>query len=213
MIVIVPPGWYGEHEQLLREMHRMRYRVFKERLSWKVEVKDGEERDRFDDLNPVYVIALDEAEKVVGSWRMVPTTGPYMLRDVFPELLEGARPPNDPNLWECSRFAVEYSEGHADQLNRVSRVTGEIFCGLIEYCLAAGIHEIVTVYDFRIARLLPKIGCRPYKRTKTRRIGDTITMAGFFAISESVLNEVRSANGITASVIRDAPWLRTIRAA
>ena len=94
MIVIVPPGWYGEHGQLLREMHRMRYRVFKERLSWKVEVKDGEERDRFDDLNPVYVIALDEAEKVVGSWRLVPTTGPYMLRDVFSDLLLRFTPPD-----------------------------------------------------------------------------------------------------------------------
>jgi acyl homoserine lactone synthase len=213
VIVIVPPESYSANQHLLREMHRLRYRVFTERLRWTADATSGEERDRFDDLDPVYVIALDDLGKVVGSWRLLPTTGPYMLRDVFSQLLDGQPAPQNSLFWECSRFAVEYTPGQRDGLNMISHVTGEIFCGLVEYCRASGIREIVTVYDVRIARLLPKIGCKPYRRTRTQRVDGVPVLAGFFAIDHSVLEQIRTTNGITASVVRDAPWLRATRAA
>ncbi len=38
--------------------------------------------------------------------RLLPTTGPYMLADVFPQLLRGEDPPKAEHIWEISRFAV-----------------------------------------------------------------------------------------------------------
>ncbi len=43
---------------------------------------------------------------MLGSWRLLPTTGPYMLRDVFPQLLHGVAAPAAADTWEISRFAV-----------------------------------------------------------------------------------------------------------
>ena len=40
-------------------MFRCRAQVFSERLGWDVVVKDGYERDRFDDENPLYLISID----------------------------------------------------------------------------------------------------------------------------------------------------------
>ena len=91
---------------VLQEVYRLRDAVFRERLAWDVASQDGCERDRYDDFCPVYLIANDDDGRVEGCWRLLPTTGPYMLRDVFPELLDGHPPPAAADVWEISRFAV-----------------------------------------------------------------------------------------------------------
>ncbi len=69
-------------------MFRNRAQIFSERLGWKVSVKDGYERDTFDDENPLYLVSVDPlTDQYRGSVRLLPTTGPNMLRDVFPFLL------------------------------------------------------------------------------------------------------------------------------
>ena len=69
-------------------MFRNRAATFSERLGWDVAVKDGYERDVFDDANPLYLVSADPlTNEYWGSLRLLPTTGPNMLRDVFPFLL------------------------------------------------------------------------------------------------------------------------------
>ncbi|NUW46609.1 acyl-homoserine-lactone synthase [Nonomuraea rhodomycinica] len=93
---------------LLDGMFRLRHAVFHERLRWDVDSRDGRERDRFDDCDPVYVISYAEAgRKVTGCCRLLRTDGPYMLRDVFPEALRGVPAPRDPAVWEASRLATD----------------------------------------------------------------------------------------------------------
>ncbi len=133
-----------------REMFRLRHRVFKERLGWDVQSRNGMERDEFDDINPAYLLAFDREERLVGTWRMLPTTGPYMLRDVFSVLLGGMKAPRHPNICEGSRFAVDCDYLGKSGLAAPSHVTAEIFCAVVEYCIANGYSEIVTVYDARI---------------------------------------------------------------
>ncbi|MFC4009092.1 acyl-homoserine-lactone synthase [Nonomuraea purpurea] len=96
------PGW------LLDGMFRLRHTVFYERLRWDVHSLHGREHDFYDDCDPVYVISYDRRE-VTGCVRLLPTDGPYMLRDVFPETLRGGQAPRDPAVWEASRLAT----GHA----------------------------------------------------------------------------------------------------
>lgn len=213
VIRIVTPETYPAFQRELHAMHRLRCRVFKERLGWDVEVRDGEERDRFDELDPVYILAFDDRDVLVGSWRLLPTTGPNMLRDVFPHLLGGRPIPENPLVWECSRFSVDCAESEDNSLTAVNKATQELFCGLIELCLARGIREVVTVYDIRIARLLPRIGCHPIWKTRPQRIGNTSALAGLFATDRAVLDRVRNSAGITQSVILGVDRIRGPRAA
>ncbi|GAA3227960.1 acyl-homoserine-lactone synthase [Nonomuraea helvata] len=95
------PAW------LLDGMFRLRHRVFYERLRWDVASVRGRERDVFDDCDPVYVIShVAGRQEVTGCCRLLPTVGPYMLRDVFPEALRGGEAPQDPAVWELSRLAT-----------------------------------------------------------------------------------------------------------
>lgn len=189
-----------------QSMFRLRHRVFKERLDWDVRTQNGMEIDSFDDLDPVYLMAFDQSERLVGTWRMLPTTGPYMLKDVFPVLLDDVPPPCHPQTWEGSRFAVDCEYMGKDSLAALSRVTSEIFCAVVEFCIAHKCDEVVTVYDARIGRLLPRLGCHPTWQSRKMRIGKTVTMAGRFDANSEVLRRMRKINGIQGSVIRHAPW-------
>jgi len=196
----------------LEAMYRLRYRVFKERLGWQVKTIKGMERDDFDDINPYYLLAYDDSETVVGTWRFLPTTGPYMLRDVFPQLLDGTPPPHCPKIWEGSRFAVDCESATRQGMGTPGKYTGEIFCAVVEFALAFGLSEVVTVYDARVARLLPRIGCHPKWQGRRHAIGSTVTLAGRFDTNVEALERIREANAIVGSVVRTAPW-RTARTA
>ena len=83
---VVTRRGYGANLDLIAGMHRLRYRVFKERLGWDVSVVGDKEIDAFDGLGPTYLLVVTDSRKVVGSARLLPTNGPNMLADTFPEL-------------------------------------------------------------------------------------------------------------------------------
>lgn len=124
-----------------------------------------------------------------------------MLRDIFPELLDGTETPCDPQVWEISRFAVDRVTDSRNRHNTVNRFTSELFAGMVEWALLYGIREIVAVYDARIGRLLNKIDFKPNWVSQSQRIGNTIAVAGRFEISDSALARIRAAGAIHESVL------------
>lgn len=96
----------GPNMGLLMGMHRLRRKVFKDRLEWAVSLTGDLEMDRFDALDASYLI-VKEGNSVLGSVRLLPTTGPNMLADTFPELLDGGSAPNCDSIAESSRFCVD----------------------------------------------------------------------------------------------------------
>src|SRR5580704_10498661 len=107
MIVVIEPHNASRYSNLLDEMFRLRARVFRDRLRWDVQVADGKERDKYDDEGPVYLIYADEESlKVKGSLRLLPTTGPTVLADIFSDTLPDAVHLSAPTIWECTRFCL-----------------------------------------------------------------------------------------------------------
>src|SRR5262249_38868807 len=90
----------------LVEMYRLRAKVFEDRMGWEVATISGMEIDDYDALSPHYMLIRDEANQLCGCWRLLPTQGPYMLRDTFTQLLHGQCAPESPCVWELSRFAI-----------------------------------------------------------------------------------------------------------
>jgi len=84
----------------LQAMHTLRAQVFKYKKGWDVTLIAGMEIDGYDALNPFYMLINSQAQPndVQGCWRLLPTTGPYMLKDTFPELL-AATAPEASDVW------------------------------------------------------------------------------------------------------------------
>src|SRR4030081_1534409 len=106
MIRIVTKDNAESHLNNLHQMHRIRKTVFKDRLGWDVTVSGELEVDEYDALGPSYLLSIDISGNLNGCVRLLPTTGPNMLRDIFPSLVANAPVPCSERVWEASRFAV-----------------------------------------------------------------------------------------------------------
>lgn len=135
-------------------IHILRYQAFRERLNWDIPTFEERERDHYDDLHPVFVIVRD-AQKVLACCRLLPTTGPYMLRNTFPELLGGGRAPIALDVWEISRFAVT-KEARAGL--GFTALPAAIIRETARFALANGISEYVFVTTVGFERLLTRMG-------------------------------------------------------
>ena len=154
MLQLINPDRYGEFIDELAEMHRLRYRIFKERLGWDVQVSGDMEIDEFDACRPVYLLQRTEDSGVQGCVRLLPTSGPTMLRDTFPALLDGDAAPTSDSIWESSRFGVDLCTREAKTASSIARATYELFAGMIEFGLMRQLTDIVTVTDARMERIL-----------------------------------------------------------
>ncbi len=61
---------FGRHLDLLTSMYRLRCRVFKDRLNWRVSVSGDLEIDIYDVLSPTYILAVSEQDEVLGCVRL-----------------------------------------------------------------------------------------------------------------------------------------------
>jgi hypothetical protein len=135
MMQLISQDHYGEFMDELAEMHRLRYRVFKQRLDWDVEASGDLEIDQFDALHPVYLLQRGRDGRVQGCVRLLPSTGPTMLREAFGTLLNGEPAPASPTIWESSRFALDLRHDAAAAVIGIAKATYELFIGMVEFGL------------------------------------------------------------------------------
>lgn len=210
MITVIEGVDRDRHPALIEEMFRMRAAVFAERLEWEVTVTNGLEMDCFDAEDPLYLLSVDDRTGVLqGAVRLLRTTGPNMLRDVFPVLVPGGAP-GSPLIWESSRFAINpaiLSDAERATANHVvNRTTIELLCGIVEVCQRAGIEHVVSVFDARMARIFRSVNCVFEIIGTPTRIGKTMTYAGVFDMSDVMRERLGDAGELHAPVL--APGTR-----
>lgn len=192
------------------EMHRIRAAVFSDRLGWDVKVENGWEIDRFDDDNPLYLLSIDPANgRVRGSLRLLPTTGPNMLRDVFSCLLPPGETLESPLVWESTRFCVHHDYEAERTPSGLNVATCELLAGIVEVGLKAGLQFVVSVYDARMARILKHAGCPAEVIGTPQRIGKVMTYAGLFEISAAMLASIHKASGLASFVLEENQSFRS----
>lgn len=137
-----------------RAMFRLRHVMFRERLGWDVRSEDGLEFDEFDQLDPLYLVARD-GPQLYGCWRILPSTGPNMLRDVFPALLAGQDAPCGEDIWELSRFAVfrQTTAGFG-----LTELPMKMMLFAVRLAQAHGVRKLVTVISPAMQRMLRHAG-------------------------------------------------------
>lgn len=187
-------------------MYRLRHTVFHERMGWDVETYDGLERDAFDDIDPVYMVARAGRRQINACWRILPTEGPYMLKDTFPELLRGEPAPQAPDVWELSRFAVTPTSSDDCRQANFSGVTFKMMRNVLDFARDRGIRSYVTVTSVSLERMLRKTGI-PLRRLgdgKAQRIGKVLSVACHIDVNEDTRRAVGCADLNTQPVSRAA---------
>ena len=175
--------------------------MFYERMGWEVSVVNAWEIDGYDVLDPLYVLSINRAEQVVGSLRLLPTTGFNMLNDTFPELLPDGARIEGPLIWESSRFSVDHESDEPIGEKGLSRATIELGLALNEIGMRLGLSHIVTVYDAFMHRMFRRAGCAGEPIGPPKRIGSVLTYAVHYEIGEQADSMARAVSGLVGSVI------------
>jgi acyl homoserine lactone synthase len=202
MILLIEPAARTLFRDELAEMHRLRYRVFKERLAWTVTTQGDLEIDSFDASSPVYLLhrRCDHA-RIEGCVRLLPSTGPTMLRDVFSALTGGKPVATTLAVWESSRFAVDTSSADHATRGGIAGATYELFAGMIEFGLYHNLIAIVTVTDLRMERILRRANWPLRRIAEPGMINGTLALAGYLEISVEALGRLQQMAGIRAPVL------------
>lgn len=174
----------------LEAMFRLRHEVFQEKLGWEVRSVNGMERDQFDDLDDVtYILGQGAAGEVDACWRLLPTTGPYMLKDTFPELLHGLPAPQDDHTWELSRFAVATSRTATDNA-AFGPISMALMLESARFAVENGITRYVTVTTPPMERMLRQQGLHVHRMGPSLRLGVAVAVALVIEVDQQTLTAV-----------------------
>ena len=143
--------------EIYHRLGTFRHRVFVQRLHWEipgVPRNATSEWDEFDANATVHLVALSTEDEVCGCARLMPTTGRYLLRDVFPELAGPGSLISSPSIWELSRFA---GSGLPDP--RTASTAGmPLFPYAMALARSFGATRLIGVVSRSVARLYRRFG-------------------------------------------------------
>lgn len=177
----------AEIPDLQRAMFRARAEQFKARLRWEVTVdENGEERDEYDALNPLYLIWENADGSHGGSLRLLPTTGRTMVNEHFQDVIGGGEI-RSPEIWECTRFCL--SRGAP------ASVSASLMMAAGECMKRFGIAHCVAVFDARMIRIYRMIGAPP-EVLGTLGSGRSQVSVGLWELSEAAIRGVSETSGI-----------------
>lgn len=133
------------YERELDEHHQIRHRIYIEELRWRGLTPRANKReyDQFDIEDTVYLLGI-EGGRVVGGLRLVPTTGPHLIADVFSRFASERGVPRRPDIAEWTRIFVvpERREEHSG-----SKIGSTIIASMIDYGLQEGLTGISVVMN------------------------------------------------------------------
>lgn len=132
---------------------RFRHKHFVDRLGWEdLRKADGLEIDQFDTPDAVHlVLILDDT--VVGYSRLLPTTQPHLLSDVYPEVAHGNDYPRGPLVYEWTRCIAKPDTSILGVL-----AANMLLTGVLEFCLVTGIEALIVETHPKLVNLLVSTG-------------------------------------------------------
>ncbi|WP_085578710.1 MULTISPECIES: acyl-homoserine-lactone synthase [unclassified Pseudomonas] len=154
----------GRYDQLTpagrQRLAHYRYQVFVERLGWDLSTPADFEFDQFDHSGTHYIVAEEEDGNIKGCARLLPTTQPYLLSEVFTSLLDDVPAPSRDDIWELSRFTsldLDTQTGRDEQMMSDENTVG-LFMATLDYARTCGVSQLVSVSPLAVGRLLRRGG-------------------------------------------------------
>jgi N-acyl-L-homoserine lactone synthetase len=141
MLHIVTDHYRSDQNVILRSMFKERKRVFVDMLGWNIPVIGDCEIDQFDTPDAHYLIITDPiTNQHKGSLRLLPTTAPHILADLFPHLCEEPAP-RGPDIFEITRLCLSPSLRAKDR----RLVRNQLATALVHYAGFLGITRYTGV--------------------------------------------------------------------
>lgn len=184
-------------EDLDAALAHYRHQIFVEQLGWRLPcAEEGFERDQYDRADTIYVVAHDESGAICGCARLLPTTQPYLLQELFPSLLaDGMEPPRDTAVWELSRFAASTSNGELGEEAGAWAVR-PMLASVVECAVKMGARQLIGVTFLSMERLFRRIGVHAHRAGPAQRIDGRMVVACWIDLDVQTLTALGIAPGL-----------------
>jgi acyl-homoserine lactone synthase len=185
------------YKKALMEHFRLRYDIYVKDRKWlDLDRPVPLEIDQFDTLDAFYLLSIDRG-KLIGGSRLIPSTRPHLLGDVFPYLAQRGVP-RRPDVFEWTRIFVarEHRGGGFG-----GRALGEILCGIFEFALEEGISAITAVGEMWWTPRFLEMGWKVEPLGLPSIIEGEPCAAFQFNVDEEVLDNTRRCFGIESPVL------------
>lgn len=206
MFKLIDKTNFHENEELMKSMFRLRKQVFVDKLKWPVAVTDDMEIDQFDTIDATHIVRIDSSGEVDACTRLMRTDGPYLLGDVFPQMVQDCEVHRDPDVWEITRFC---SLGEEVPKN----IVGQLVAAMLEFGITQNAKSFVSLSDIRIEPILRRSGWMPSRLGEPLFTGTEMSAGELYETGFNALEKVYEKSKITAPVLLDVYENSTLRVA
>ena len=197
MIYLVDRRNRAAFAQQLDEMFRIRHDIYVNRRGWKALARpDAREIDQFDTEDATYLLGLDEMGRVTSGLRLLPTTRPHLIKDVFPHAVTWGRIPSDERIFEFTRYFIV---GDKTGMRGKRRAAGELLCGMFEYGLARGLTHFSLLCDTFFLPHMLECKWKVHPLGLPTPYDEGTCIAVLFEVSEAALEGTREARAVASS--------------
>lgn len=178
-----------EYTSELSSMHRLRHKVFKERLNWPVNSINFMEFDQYDVDGAHYIVRKNEFDEIDATCRIMPTQRPNMFHEHFMHFVDSdAHPLQGQNIWEITRFCADH--------NSPRNITGQLCAAIVEFGLSIHLTSFIAIIDTRIIPALKRSGWTPILLGEPQFTGTEKAVAVAFPCSVEALAKIKGKSRI-----------------
>lgn len=184
------------YEDLLHDMHEMRYRVAVEQWGWRIPgIEPGYDKDDFDTEDTIYFVYPDISDRrALACGRLNPTAKPHMLSEVFAERCVSETLPRGEAIFEFSRYIVDHKNITKEEQ---TVVRSRIAPAINKFCLEAGITHLTFLgYMSSYARTVKYWETRPLGPPCDFIEDNATYIAAISTMNEEGLGNLRKAFGL-----------------
>ncbi|MDP1724091.1 MAG: acyl-homoserine-lactone synthase [Alphaproteobacteria bacterium] len=177
----------------MTEYFHHRKLIFSDKLKWTTKNlgSEKEEKDNYDTDQAEYLLYVHPKYGACGGVRFIPTTGNYMLPDVFSYLIEKhTLIPKTEKIWESSRFFANIPPNSDNTMMNPSII---LFLAMIKFGLEKNIDSIITVMSTSIERLSRKAGWPVHRLSEPKKCPENqeiTSVAGILEVSMDCYNTI-----------------------
>jgi acyl-homoserine lactone synthase len=186
----------------IEAMHRHRYKMFVDIKGWKaLESPDRLDIDEFDSQHTTYLLTLDDEGELRGCDRLIPTWRPHMLKNLFPEYVNGPVP-TGPTIWEWSRHAPGHPSFGKEINFGASLVSG---IALLEFARTRGIEMFTGILEYGYMKKALQGGWKPQPLGEPINYGEGTAVAVAIPADYSLIDQMRAVGGRSDPILIELP--------
>lgn len=184
------------YEREFDEFLRRRHDYFVKRKRWMPESPDGREVDQFDTQAATYILGIEEG-RVVTSCRLIPTSEPHLVSEVFPHFCEATGVPRRPDWAEWTRTFVSTAQ---QGMGRRGTLT-QLCCAVMEYALEEGLSAVGGIQETYFLSQHRMLNWRVRPMGLSREVNGEWYIVAYLDVDEEALASARRVLHIDRSLL------------